>query len=307
MINNSSYSDNMASIEQYEAFVETVERGSLTAAARHLNRSLQSISRAVAALENELGVELVRRTTRRLHTTPAGLVLRGRLRSALKDIDDARAEAKREMQRIGGLFRIGASVQFAPSFVVPSAISFLHRFPDVVIDLVLGDTLSDLIEDKLDVAIRIGDLGALSLKSKKIAQLRRVVVAAPTYLARHGHPRTPSDLSTHLCVIRTVGPEGDTWPLTIDGKLVQMAVKGVVRCNDVAAANAAVLHGAGIGLAPLWQVRHDIDDGHLELLLPDCEPPPIPVTAVWPGSTRTPARTRLFVEMLRHRLAGERI
>lgn len=297
----------MASLEQYEAFVETVERGSLTAAAKHLNRSLQSISRAVAALESELGVELIRRTTRRLQTTPTGQVLRDRLRSALKDIDNAQAEAKRETRRISGLFRIGASVQFAPSFVVPSAVAFLHRFPDVEIDIVLGDALSNLIKDRLDVAIRIGDLGASSLRSKKIAQLRRVVVAAPAYLARYGYPRTPSDLSRHLCVIRTVGPEGDAWPLTTNGNVVRTAVNGVMRCNDTAASNAAVLHGAGIGLAPLWQARQDIDNGRLELLLSDHEPPPIPVSAVWPSNAGTPARTRLFVDMLKHRLAGERI
>jgi DNA-binding transcriptional LysR family regulator len=297
----------MASLEQYEAFIETVARGSLTAAAKHLNRSLQSVSRSLAALEHELGVELVRRTTRRLQPSTAGLVLYDRLRSALKDIADARAEAKRETTRIGGLFRIGASVQFAPNFIVPTAAAFLHRFPDVEIELVLSDALADLIEDRLDVAIRIGDLGASSLRSRTIARLRRVVVAAPAYLARHGSPRTPSDLSAHLCVVRTFGPEGDAWPLVLNGHAVRTAVKGTLRCNDAAAANAAVLHGAGIGLAPLWQVRRDIDDGRLELLLPEYEPRPIAVGAVWPGSAGTPARTRLFVEMLAHRLAGERL
>jgi DNA-binding transcriptional LysR family regulator len=157
------------------------------------------------------------------------------------------------------------------------------------------------------VAIRIGDLGASSLRSKKVAQLRRVVVASPAYLARYGHPRLPSDLSGHLCVIRTVGPEGDAWPLMVDGSVVRTTVKGVVKSNDTASANAAVLHGAGIGLAPLWQVRQDIDDGRLELLLAAHEPPPIPVSAVWPSNAGTPARTRIFVDMLKHRLAGERI
>ena len=297
----------MAGLEQYEAFIETVERGSMTAAAKYLNRSLQSISRAIATLESELGVELIRRTTRRMQTTPTGLILRDRLRAALKDIHDAQSEARFQSRRISGLFRIGASVQFAPGFVVPAAVAFLQRFPDVEIDIVLGDALSDLIKDRLDVAIRIGDLGASSLRSKKIAQLRRVVVAAPAYLARHGRPGVPSDLSKHLCVIRTVGAEGDFWPLMIDGSVVRTTVKGVVRSNDTAAANAAILHGAGIGLAPLWQVRQDIDDGRLELLLPAHEPPPISVSAVWPSNAGTPARTRLFVDMLKRRLAGERI
>ncbi|PKU23875.1 LysR family transcriptional regulator [Telmatospirillum siberiense] len=297
----------MASLEHYEAFVQTIERGSLTGAAKRLNRSLQSISRALAALEDELGVELVRRTTRRLHPTPAGFMLFEKLRTALKDIENARAEAGRDADRVSGVLRIGASVLFAPNHVVPTATAFLQRFPEVEIELVLNDALADLIEDRLDVAIRIGDLGAASLRSKKIAQLRRVVVAAPSYLTRRGYPKAPSDLSTHLCVVRTFGPEGDIWPLTQGAEIARVPVKGALRCNDAAAANAAVLHGAGIGLAPLWQVRHDIDAGRLELLLPEFEPPPIAVSAVWPASAGAPARTRLFIEMLSHRLAGERI
>lgn len=301
----------MASLEQYEAFVKTVERGSLTAAAQHLNRSLQAVSRAIASLEEELGVELIRRTTRRLQTTPTGMVLRERLRAALKDIDDARLEAKRDAQRIGGLFRISTSIHFASRFVVPTAVAFAQRFPEVEIEFVLDDALSHLIEDRLDLAIRVGDLGALSLRSKKLTQLRRVVVAAPAYLLRHGPPRTPADLSGHSCVIRTIGPEGDAWPFTIDGRLVRIPVKGAIRCNDAAAANTAVLCGAGLGIAPLWQVRREIDDGRLELLLADYEAPPTPVSAVWPSQVGThvgtPARTRLFIEMLGHRLAGERI
>ncbi|MCK1323568.1 LysR family transcriptional regulator [Bradyrhizobium sp. 156] len=297
----------MASFEQYEAFVETIERGSLTGAAKRLNRSLQSVSRALATLESELGIELIRRSTRRLHPTPAGLAFYGRLRSALRDIEDARAEAMLETARIGGLFRIGASVLFAPNFIVPSAVAFLHKFPDVEIELVLSDLQADLIEDRLDVAIRIGDLGAASLRSRNVSQLRRVIVAAPGYLVRHGYPRAPEDLTSHLCVVRTFGPEGDAWPLTVSGTVMRLPVKGTLRCNDAAGANAAVLGGAGIGLAPLWQVRRDIDEGRLEILLPEFEPPPIQVSAVWPNSIGTPARTLLFVEMLAHRLAGERI
>ncbi len=297
----------MASLERYEAFIEIVERGSLSAAARQLNRSLQSVSRALATLEDELGVELIRRTTRRLQPTSAGLALHERLRSALRDIEEARAEAQRGAARVGGQFRVGASVLFAPRFVVPAAVAFMHRFPDVQIDMVLDDAVANLIEDRLDVAIRIGDLGASSLRVRTVGQLRRVVVAAPVYLVRHGTPRSLDDLASHLCVVRTFGPEGDVWPLTAEGALTQVPVRGGLRCNDAAGANAAVLHGAGIGLAPLWQVRQDLDEGRLELLLPAHEPPPIPVSAVWPGSSGTPARTRLFVDMLSHRLAGERI
>ncbi|HEX7389347.1 MAG TPA: LysR family transcriptional regulator [Acidiphilium sp.] len=297
----------MASLEQYEAFVTAVEHGSLTAAARQLDRSLQSVSRALASLETELGVELVRRTTRHFQPTPAGFAFYQQIKPALGMLDAARAEASNQKKRIGGLFRIGAPVQFAPDHVTPAVVAFLQCYPEVEIDFVLSDGFANLIRDRLDVVIRIGELDASSLKARRLASLRRVVVAAPAYLARHGYPKTPSDLANHRCVVRTFGPEGDAWPLTIGGKAGRIAVHGALRCNEAASANAAVVHGAGIGLAPLWQVRPDLDQGRLELLLMENEPPPIPVHAVWPSSTKTPARTRLFVDMMARRLAGERI
>ena len=241
-----------------------------------------------------MGVELIRRTTRRMHPTPAGFALYNRLKSVLSEIECAKADITRENSTINGLLRIGASVLFAPKFVVPTVIGFVKRFPEVRVDLNLDDSIVDLIECKLDIAIRIGNLGTNSLKARKLAELRRVVVAAPDYLAAFGTPQTPAELGSHRCVVRTFGPEGDVWPVIESGEVNLVQVHGAFRCNDAAAANAAVLMGVGIGLAPLWQVRHDLDEGRLELLLPDYELPPIRVSAVWPGSAETPQRTRLF-------------
>ena len=301
------WSDNVPSLEQYLAFVQTADRGSLTAAAKHLGCSLQSVSRALAALEDELGIELIRRTTRRMQLSPAGLVFHQRIKAALADIEHACAEASHESARIGGLFRVGASVMFAPNYVAPAVVGFLQRFPDLEIELVLADSVADLIAERLDVAIRIGDLSASSLKVRRLANLRRVVVASPIYLARHGEPRVPSDLARHACVVRTSGPEGDSWPMTIGGKPTNVAVRGTLRCNDAASANAAVVLGAGLGLAPLWQVRADLDQGRLGVVLAEFEPPSIPVQAVWPGNAGTPAKTRLFVDTIAAKLAAERL
>ncbi|OLP54416.1 hypothetical protein BJF92_19315 [Rhizobium rhizosphaerae] len=297
----------MATIEQYRAFVATIEAGSLTAAAQRLDCSLQTVSRSLISLEAELGVELVRRTTRRIQTTAAGISFYERIKAALVEIDDARREVLRGTSEIFGLFRVGASVQFAPRYIVPTTTAFIEHYPDVEIDLVLSDKIADLLEHKLDVVVRIGEPQSSSLKSRLLAKLRRVVVASPRYLARHGYPLKLTDLGEHSCVVRTFGPEGDLWPMTADGRVVRVPVKGRFRCNDAAAANAAVLQGAGIGLAPLWQVRSDIDQGLLELLLPEHEPPPVPVHALWPENSVTPARTRAFVDMLKQRMAGERI
>lgn len=297
----------MATLEHYRALVAIIEAGSLTAAAERLGCSLQTVSRSLIGLEAELGVALVRRTTRRVQATATGLVLCERMRKVLRDIDDAASEAKRGSSEIFGSFRLGTSVQFASAHLVPAAAAFLERYPDVEIDLVLSNDIVDLLEGRLDMVVRIGELPSSSLKSRLLAQLRRVVVASPRHLARYGRPATPADLARHPCVVRTFGPEGDLWPLTEAGRLRKVPVTGRFRCNDSAAANAAIVQGLGVGLAPLWQVRAELDAGTLELVLPDHEPPPIPVHALWPGHAATPAITRAFVDLLQRRLSGERI
>lgn len=297
----------MAQLDDYRAFAEVLDRGSLTAAARQLGRSVQAVSRALLTLERELGAELVRRTTRRLQATPAGLLFHRRIKAVLLELDEARAEAALNDERIAGAFRIGASVLFASHHVTPAAVAFFQRYPALEIEMVLSDAMADLIKDRIDVAIRVGTTVSSTLKTRRLAMLRRVVVASPDYLARHGRPQTPGDLADHCCVVRTFGPEGDVWPLTIDGKQTPVAVRGSFRCNDAASANAAVVAGAGLGVAPLWQVRADLDLGRLEMVLGEFEPPAIPVQAVWPGNAGTPARTRLFVDSLAARLQTERL
>jgi DNA-binding transcriptional LysR family regulator len=296
----------MADIDDYAAFIAVVDKGSLTAAARSLGRSLQVISRALARLERELGVELVRRTTRRLQPTPAGLAFQAKIKAALSDIDLARAEAERHGEVVSGRLRIGASVLFGPSYVVPVAAAFMRRWSGVEAELVLMDALSDLIEERLDLAVRIGELPTSRLRARLLARLRRVAFAAPSYISAHGAPRTPQDLSQHQCVVRTFGPEGEAWPLTIEGRVQRLSVRGHFKSNDAAACNEAVANGLGIGLAPFWQVRRMLDEGRVELVLTDFEPPPVPVHAVWVATPALPTRTRLFIDTLVARFAAER-
>lgn len=297
----------MASLEHYRIFIATIEAKSLTAAAQKLGCSLQTVSRSLSTLETELGVALVQRTTRRMQVTAAGGLFYERLKTALHDLDEATTEARRSTTDIFGLFRVGASVQFAPRYIVPAVAAFVERYPNVEVDLALSDAIVDLLENKLDIVIRIGDLESSALKSRLLAKLRRVVVATPQYVAQHGRPLHPSDLGKHSCVVRTFGPEGDVWPLTENGSLLRVSVAGRFRCNDAASANAAVSHGIGIGLAPLWQVRNEIDQGLLEVLLPEHEPSLIPVHALWHEHSALPARTRAFIDMLRGRISSERI
>src|ERR1700691_880269 len=216
----------MSGIEDFQAFAAVSEKGNLTAAARQLGRSLQSVSRLLAALEQDVGVELVLRTTRRSSPTDAGLAFYRRLSAALAEIDAAKHEASNRSVEASGLLRISASSAFAPLYIVPTLPGFLQAHPRVEIELDLSDAYVDLIGEGFDLAIRIGELPDSSLKARLLANSRRVVFAAPRYLAKHGRPRRPDDLADHRCIVRTAAREGNVWPFKVDGRLKGVKVAG---------------------------------------------------------------------------------
>lgn len=286
----------MNELDDYRVFVTIVDAGSLTAAARAHGRSLQSVSRMLARLEQDLGTQLVRRTTRTLQATPAGIAFAERLRPALADIDGARAEARSEALHAAGSLRIGAPALLAASHLAPMTVRFMHRWPELNVELVLGDRHADLLKEKLDLAVRVGELADSTLRARPLARLRRVFFASPDWLRRHGHPATPQELAALPCVVRTIGPERGRWPFQDNGTARRVAVAGTFRANDAAACNEAVAQGLGAGMAALWQVRRLLDEGRVQLILQGFEPPPQPVQAVWHGTL--PAGARLLVDHL---------
>jgi DNA-binding transcriptional LysR family regulator len=294
-------------IADYGAFVAVVEKGSLTAAAGQLGRSLQSVSRSLAAVERELGVELVRRTTRRSTPTDAGLAFYRRLSAALSEIDAAKQETANRKVEASGLLRITSSTAFAPLYIVPAAAAFLGAHPKVRIELGVSDHYADLVGEGFDLAVRIGELPDSSLKAKRLADLRRVVFASPDYFANHGRPRRPDDLVNHECIVRTAAREGNAWPFQIDGRLRAVRVAGRFRTSSAVAANEAAAQGLGVGNAPLWQVRALVDRGAVDLALTRFEPPPVPIHAVWPATKVLAAKTQLFTDFLAARLKAERL
>ncbi|WP_207485154.1 LysR family transcriptional regulator [Arenibaculum pallidiluteum] len=297
----------MISLVDYRTFVAIVDEGHLTAAARRLGRSVQAVSRSLALLEKDLGVTLIRRTTRRLQPTAAGLAFHARICAALADIESARQEAASTEGEIAGSLRVGASTLFAPAFITPIAAAFMNRYPAVRIELDLADDYVDLIAASLDLAVRIGDLPDSRLVARKLGDLRRVVFAAPGYLARHGRPEEPSDLKRHDCVVRTAAQAPCSWRFRVGGDTLAVEIDGRFRSSGAAVCNEAVALGLGIGYAPLWQVRPLLDAGRVELLLSDYEAEPTPVHVVWPAVPVLPARTRAFADILAARLAVERI
>lgn len=295
----------MASLDDYRVFVAVVEQGNLSAAARYLHRSLQAVSRALQSLERELGVELIQRTTRRAQPTAAGQAFHSRIRTVLADIDLARSELAEHGGRIDGLLRIGGSTQFSPSYLVPVVAAFIERYPDVQVELVVADHRSDLQKEKLDTAVRLGDLPDSRLHARQLGTLRQVTIGAPGYFARHGRPRTPTELRRHACVVRRSADLAQRWSYQRGNRRQQVEVRGRFSADNAAACNAAVAAGLGIGVAALWQVRGLIDQGRVETVLDDWQLPAQPVYIVWPPGRQLPARTRAFIDFVAARWTAD--
>jgi DNA-binding transcriptional LysR family regulator len=295
----------MASLDEYRVFIAVVEQGNLSAAARHLHRSLQAVSRALAALENELGVELIQRTTRLAQPSAAGLAFHARLKTALADIDLARSELTAHGARIDGALRIGGSTQFSAPHLVPMVAAFMERYPDVDVELVVADHRADLQRDKLDAAVRLGELPDSRLHARQLGMLRVVTVGAPGYFARHGRPQTPADLRRHECIVRRSADAAQRWSYRRNKRRQQVEVHGRFSADNAAACNAAVMAGLGIGVAALWQVRGPLNHGLLETVLDDWQLPTMPVHIVWPPGRQLPARTRAFIDFVAARWAVE--
>jgi DNA-binding transcriptional LysR family regulator len=293
----------MNRIADLEAFVSVVDNGSLTAAARHLRRSLQSVSRSLAAVEHDVGVELVRRTTRQAHPTEAGLALHQRLRLALADIAEAKALASRGHVEPEGLLRVGAPGRAGTSLILPAIAQFLAMHPKVQIDLHQHDFFSDPLDERLDVTIRVGRSPDSALTVRHLTDWRRVFVAAPSYLAKHGRPRRPDDLARHQCIVRASRPGANIWPYTsARGTVDTIEVDGRFRSSATYSVIDAALLGLGIAIVPQWQAESHFRTGALERVLRRHEPPPLPVYAVWTATRVLPAKTRQFIDFLAKRL-----
>jgi DNA-binding transcriptional LysR family regulator len=287
-----------------EAFVAIVEGGGQTEAARRLRRSLQSINRSLVALERGMGVELVRRTTRRSRPSEAGLAFYHRIKPALAEIGTAKLAAADQRGEPSGLLRISAPTLFASAHVAPVISEFLRRYPDTAIELRASDRPVDVVEEGLDVAIRIRDLPDSSLKARRLGALRIVVFGAPEYFEEHSRPQHPDELAQHQCVLR-LSEASESWPFRMSSGRKSVHVHGRFKTDSAAAGQVAVVHGLGLGRAPLWQIRALIDTAAVEIVLEDFEVEKLPIYAVMSPAGSSLAKTRLFVSLLATRLKHE--
>jgi DNA-binding transcriptional LysR family regulator len=288
----------MDRLEAMGVFVEVVDRGSFAAAARKLRCSPASVTRAVAQLEGGLGAQLLRRTTRSLKLTELGEQYVTACRRLLADVAAADALAAGEHATPRGVLAISAPVAFGRIHVRPVVDAFLAEHRDVVARLSLVDRVVDIVDEGVDVAVRIAELGDSTLIALRAGEVRRVACASPAYLDKRGTPRSPGDLARHDVISLTQVTASDTW--TFGDRRVTVQPRLAVNIADAAVASA--LAGGGITCVLSYQVDAELRAGRLVRLLPGFEPPALPVHLVYaPGSVLS-AKVRAFVDFALPRL-----
>ncbi len=273
----------MDKLRAMQTFVRIVERGSLTAAADTLDASLPSVVRTLAALEAQLDVRLLNRTTRRIALTDEGREYYERCNRVLAEVEEAEAALSARRAAPKGRLRVTAPVMFGRLHVAPVATEFVARHAAVQLELVLLDRVVDLLEEGIDAAVRIGQLPDSSLVAIPVGQTRRVVCASPAYLKRAGTPRSPAELARHRCVSFTglAPPQGSS---------------PVLASNQIDVALDACLAGVGIGQFLCYQVQALLDAGRLKRVLGEFEPAALPIHVIYPHARLLSANVRAFVD-----------
>ncbi|MFJ3523069.1 LysR family transcriptional regulator [Pseudomonas sp. NPDC090203] len=286
----------MDTLEAMAIFVRVVERGSFSAVARELGTTQPTVSKQINALEKRLGGRLIARSTRQLSLTDEGTRYYKQCRDILAAVDNAEHSFQTGREAVAGPLRIASSVSFGRLQIAPRLQGFLERYPEVTVDLLLSDQNVDLVSEGMDVAIRIGELKDSSLIARQIGLTRRLLVAAPGYLERHGTPQAAEELSLHNCILFNLLADFDTW--VFDAGQYHVQVKGNVRSNNSEAIRQMVLSGLGISLSPTWLYRRDIAQGRVVQVLPTLTPSALPIHALLPANRRQSARVRAFVDYL---------
>lgn len=289
----------MDTLSAMRTFVEIVDRGSMTAAADALDRSQPAVVRTLAALEQHLGARLLQRTTRRMALTPDGRDYLERCRRILADVAEAEGAVGQMDGEPRGELRITAPLRFGELHVAPAVPGFLARYTAMRVDLMLSDRNVDMIEEGIDLAVRIGTLSDSSMIAVRLGRMRRVVCASPDLVARAGKPTEPLELGTRPCIRMQNIPRQETvWTFGDGTQAEQVRIDGPFGCNQVSTATRACAAGAGFGRFFYYQVREMIADGTLITVLEDQEPEPVPVSLVYPGGRLVSARQRAMIDWL---------
>ena len=291
----------MDKLKAMQGFVCIADVGSLTAAARTLDSSLPAVVRSLAALEAHLGVRLFNRTTRRISLTEDGRRYLDKCRQVLAAVEDAESTLASEAGEPSGRLTITAPVLFGQMYVAPAVTRFLGHYEKMQVSVLLLDRVVNLLEEGIDVGIRIDRLEDSSLVAQPLGTVRRVVVASPDYLRRNGTPKHPRDLSKANC-IRFSGGTAAWWTFYEGGKQFNVPVTGNLEFNHIAPTAEACAAGLGFGSFISYQVAPYLMQKKLKVVLEKFEPPPRPVSVVYPHARLLPARTKVFIAWMKREL-----
>ncbi len=288
----------MDSLTRMRAFVQVVESGGFTAAARETGRSKALISKYVRELEDGLGVRLLNRTTRQLSLTEAGRTYYREVGGILQQIDDLQSTILDTHTEPRGRLKVAAPRSFGDGDLGRAFMEFMVAYPKITLNLRLEDRLVDVVEEGFDVAIRISRLADSSLIARKLVPFRVVTCAHPDVIARYGRPAGPAALSDAPCIIDTNMQSKASWPYMVDGKVVNVAVSGRVEVNSPVAVRLAAIAGLGFARTPFIAVRDDIESGALVPILEANEIADLAMFAVYPHRRHLSGKVRAFIDFL---------
>jgi len=287
-----------------EMFVRIVETGSFSAVARQLGTTQPTISKQLTALEKQLQTRLLHRSTRSLGLTEAGAAYYERCRRIIDEVREAEAALGRLQSGLAGTLHVNASIALGQIFVTPLVLKFQSQYPALGVELSLIDRYIDLVEEGVDVAVRIGQLPDSNLVARRLGSTRRVLVATPAYLAAHGTPERPEDLVHHNCLLYAYLSSGNEWLFNGPDGEIRVRVQGSFRANNGHVIREAVLGGVGLAITPDWLAHDKLASGEVVALLPQFAPPPLEINAVYPSARHVSAKVRAFVEFLRVEFAA---
>jgi DNA-binding transcriptional LysR family regulator len=287
-----------------QVFAKVVETGSFSATAQSLDLSPSAVSKIVSRIEERLGVQLLKRSTRRMALTDEGREFHQSCVRILQDIEEAEASVAKGSARVRGLLRVNVSLPFGQHYLVPVLSEFSRRYPELALDVSLTDAKVDLQRDEVDVAIRMGPLDDLSYRARNLGRSRMAVVAAPAYLDKHGAPQQPSDLVQHACLGFNFRRALGEWPFLLDGKQVYHAVKGAMLTNNGETMRQLTVQGLGISRLGMFHVAEDLRRGALVELLPDYNAGDLEeINLVFLNQKHIPPRVRAFIDFSVERIA----
>lgn len=283
---------------QMQVFQAVCEERGFAAAGRRLSMSPPSVTRVIASLEERLGARLLHRTTRHVRPTESGLRFLEDARKILEDVEMSEDAAKGINADPRGHLRITAPILFGKLHVLPSITEYLDKYPDMTIEALFLDRIVNLVEEGMDVGVRIGELPDSSYRALRVGQVRQILVAAPEYIKRHGLPQNLSDLNQHSIVSSSAGDFSESWRFQQDGKAKSVRIAPRLRVSTNDAAIAAALSGFGLSRIISYQAAAELQEGRLKIVLSDFERPPLPVHILHREGRDSAVRIRSFIDAL---------